>query len=37
MTHAGPLDFAEAVRVARLHFPDIWARLDAAGVVVRLG
>ena len=30
------LDFAEAVRVARLHFPDIWARLDAAGVVVRL-
>jgi hypothetical protein len=31
------LDFIEAVRVARLHFPDIWARLDAAGVVVRLG
>ena len=30
------LDFAEAVRAARIHFPDIWARLDEAGIVVRL-
>jgi hypothetical protein len=29
------LDFAQAVQAARRHFPQIWARLDAAGVVVR--
>ena len=29
------LDFAEAVAAAREAFPDIWARLDDAGIVVR--